>query len=340
MLLNTLNVMPGRKPLTACFAALLILTYSLIFSTAKAESYPENSISMVVGFGVGGSADRMARAMSPYMEHELGNTIDVINKKGASTQIAANYVLQQPGDGYTIFASAFTPYLANSILNGKASYAINDFTYINFQWFDFDLIAVNKDSDYKTIEQLITRIRNEPKAVKASVVQGSAGHLMLRLLLEANNIPQENLDLLSFNGGGKARAAIVSGKVDFGAISAQGSEGIRKFLRPLAVVNDTRSDKWDAPTINQALIPLNVTVPILPGSIRGFAVSSEFKQKFPERFETLNMAIQNTLTRKDVQKFLKKSDIGGVWIGHEKSTELMQQNFEIFKKYAYLLKDQ
>ncbi|EPJ45119.1 MAG: hypothetical protein OFPII_29760 [Osedax symbiont Rs1] len=327
---------------TSLFKSVLVTAIAVTsfnVHAAAADDYPNKPINLVVGFGVGGSADRMTRAMSTFLADELGEPLKIINKKGAATQIAANYVLKRPGDGYTVFASTFAPYLASTVLNGNASYTIDDFTYINFQWFDFDLIAVNKDTKYKSLTELLETIKKYPKKVKASVVQGSAGHLMLRLLLEKHNIPQQNLSLVTYNGGGKARAAVAGGQVDMIAISAQGSEGIREFLRPLAVVRDERSDKWDAPTINDALKSSNITVPVLPGSMRGFAVSTEFKQKYPERFNKLSLAIQNTLARKDVQKFLKRSNIGGVWVGPEKSKQLMESNFSAFKKYAYLMKD-
>ena len=328
-----------KKTLALTFTAVTCSAALLAPQVMAADDYPSKPVNMVVGFGVGGSADRMTRAMSSFIGDELGEPIKVINKKGAGTQIAANYVLKRPGDGYTVFASTFAPYLTNTILNGDASYTIEDFTYINFQWFDFDLIALKKDSQFNDLEEVLEKIRSEPKAVKAAVVQGSAGHLMIRILLDANNIPQENLALVTYNGGGKARAAIAGGQVDLIAISAQGSEGIREFLKPIAVVSDERSDKWDAPTVNDALKGLSITVPVLPGSMRGFAVSTEFKQKYPERFDKLSLAFQNTLTRKDVQKFLKSSDIGGVWVGSEKANELMKGNYEVFEEYAHLLKN-
>ncbi len=327
------------KYIPAAIAIIIAISLLTSIKVIADDNYPNKPINFVVGFGVGGSADRMTRSMSSFIGDELGEPIKVVNKKGAGTQIAANYILNRPGDGYTVFSSAFAPYLANTILKGNAGYTIDDFTYINFQWFDFDLIAVNKDTEFTSLEQLLTKIRNEPKAVRASVVQGSAGHLMVRLLLDVNNIPQENLALVTYSSGGKARSAVAGGQVDFIVISAQGSEGVREFLRPLAVVREERSDKWDAPAVNEALQPLKTTVPILPGSMRGFAVSTEFKQKHPERFEKLTMAMQNTLARKDVQKFLRRSEIGGVWVGPEKSTELMNQNFEIFKKYSHLMKN-
>ncbi len=291
----------------------------------------------MVGFGVGGSADRMTRAMSSFVSEELGQPVKVINKKGAGTQIAANYVLNRPDDGYTVFASTFAPYLPNTILKGNASYTVNDFSYMNFQWFDYELIAVNKDTEYKDLASLVTAIKEKPKAVKAAVVQGSGGHLMAKLLLEKNGIPQENLNLVTFNSGGKARSAVAGGQVDFIIISAQGSEGIREFLRPVAVVRDSESERWDAPTVNDALKPLGTEVPVLTGSMRGFAVTNEFKNKYPERYKKLAKAFESALARKDVQKFLKSSEIGGAWVGPNRSTELMVQNYETFKKYKHLL---
>jgi tripartite-type tricarboxylate transporter receptor subunit TctC len=302
-----------------------------------ADNYPKKPVNFVVGFGVGGSADRMTRAMSSFVSEELGQPVKVINKKGAGTQIAANYVLNRPDDGYTVFASTFAPYLPNTILKGNASYTVNDFSYMNFQWFDYELIAVNKDTEYKDLASLVTAIKEKPKAVKAAVVQGSGGHLMAKLLLEKNGIPQENLNLVTFNSGGKARSAVAGGQVDFIIISAQGSEGIREFLRPVAVVRDSESERWDAPTVNDALKPLGTEVPVLTGSMRGFAVTNEFKNKYPERYKKLAKAFESALARKDVQKFLKSSEIGGAWVGPNRSTELMVQNYETFKKYKHLL---
>ncbi|WP_375748807.1 Bug family tripartite tricarboxylate transporter substrate binding protein [Vibrio sp. HN007] len=306
-------------------------------SMAVADNYPNKPINFVVGFGVGGSADRMTRSMSGFISEELGQPIKVINKKGAGTQISANYVLARPDDGYTVYSSTFAPYLTNTILKGQAKYSVEDFSYINFQWFDKELIAANRNTPYKDLASLITAIKEKPKSVKAAVVQGSGGHLMAKLLLDKNGIPQENLNLVTFSSGGKARSAVAGGQVDFIIISAQGSEGIREFIHPLAVVNDTASEHWNAPAVNDALKPLNTEVPILTGSMRGFAVTKEFKEKFPKRYDKLASAIERSLARQEVQKFLKASDIGGDWVGPERSSQLMSENFKTFQKYSHLL---
>ncbi|GEK48660.1 Bug family tripartite tricarboxylate transporter substrate binding protein [Bisbaumannia pacifica] len=326
----------GKKTLMAGAAAAMLASLAMTTPVAAGD-YPDRPLDLVVGFGTGGSADRMTRAVSTYLAEELGVPVRVTNRPGAGTQVSANYILSRPDDGYTVYASTFAPYLTNTILTGGAQYGIEDFSFINFQWFDLDLIAANKDSGFEDLPSLLEAIRDNPGEVRASVVQGSAGHLMVRLLLDEAGIPQENLNLVTYNSGGEARSAVAGGQVHFTSISAQGSEGIREFLTPLAVVSDERIEQWDAPTINEALDPMDIEVPVLQGSMRGFAVTAETERQYPERYEILSEAIQNTLARKEVQDHLEGNDIGGVWIGPERSNELMRSNFEVFEAYADLL---
>ncbi len=320
-------------------AAISVLGFGLLSTNSQAKEYPSKPVNLVVGFGIGGSADRMTRSMSTFLSDELNGIVKVINKKGAGTQIAANYVLKRPADGYTVFASTFSPYLANTILSGGAKYKMSDFDFINIQWFDFELFAVNKDSKYNNMVEVLNAIKNNPKTVKAAVVQGSGGHLILKLLLEKYNIPQENLNLVTYSSGGKARTAVAGGQVDLIAISAQGSENIKEFIKPLAILKDKRIKQWDAPTLNETIKPLGFQVPVFSGSMRGFAVRKEFKEEHPESYAELTDAIKRTLATKDVQKFLKANQIGYAWTGPEESNKLMAESYKFFEQYGYLLKD-
>lgn len=314
------------------FVSLLLLCVSV-----AAEDYPEQPITMVVGFGVGGSADRMARAMSSFVADELGQPVQVINKKGAGTLLASNYVLSRPHNGYTIYASTFSPYMTNTIIEGNAQFTIDDFSYINFQWFDEELIALSKRSKYQSLAEVIEAIRDKPKTVRASVVRGSSGHLMVKLILESLGIPQDNLNLVAYNSGGQARAAVAGGVVDFIVISAKGSESIREYLNPQAIVSDQPSDSWGVLPLNQVLADKGVNIPVLPGSIRGFATSAQFKRDYPERFEKITAAFSNALANKELQELLDRGDIGRRWVGPQRSSAVIKTNFELISKYSYLI---
>jgi len=306
----------------------------------SAGGFPERPVTIVVAFGVGGSADRMTRTMSGFIADALGQPIQVINKRGAGTLIGSNYLLEQEHDGYTMLASGFSPYLTNTILEGNADYTIEDFAYLNFQWFDEDLIAVNKDSKYRDVPSLLAAIRDKPKTVRGSVVRGSGGHLIAKLLLEASGIPQENLNLVAYNGGGLARAAVAGHVVDFIIISAKGTETIREYVRPLAIVSDQRDPDWDAPTLAEALAATGIDMPRFPGTIRGFATSAETKRRYPDRFEKLADAMRTALANEKLIDVLDQASIGGRWTGPAKSEETMRETFRIFEDYGYLLKQQ
>ena len=60
-------------------------------------------------------------------------------------------MLRQPHDGYTILVASFIPSLSTAILSGIADYSVDDFSFINFQWFDEELIALNRDSQYRDL---------------------------------------------------------------------------------------------------------------------------------------------------------------------------------------------
>ena len=322
--------LPRRLPIAALLAVLLA-------GPGETVAYPERPVTFVVAFGVGGSADRMTRSLSAALAEELGQPVQVINKPGAGTLLGARHVLGRAHDGYTVLATAFSPYLFNTILEGLAEYDIEDFAYLNFQWFDEDLIALSKRSRYRSLAALLKALRERPKTVKAAVVRGSGGHLMARLLLEVSGIAQHNLNLVTYNSGGQARAAVAGGVVDFIVISARGTEPIREYITPVAIIAERRNAHWDAPTLNELLAPMGLSTPVMPGSIRGFATSRQSRQQYPERFDALAAALRRTLARPDVQRALARANIGARWLGPEASTAAMHNTFEIFEQYAYLL---
>lgn len=329
-----------RRGNVACLLAILAVFIGVQIAPVHAQddAYPERPLTIVVPFGVGGSADRMTRTMSSFIGDALGQPVNVINRPGAGTLIGANFFLARPYDGYTVLASGFSPYLINTVLNGSADYGIDDFAYLNLQWFDEDLIALYHDAPYRDLAGLLDAIRHNPGTVRGAVVKGSAGHLTANLLLEANGIPLENLNLVAYNSGGLARAAVAGGVVDFIIISARGCESIAEYLRPLAVNNDVANTTWGVPPLNELLEPLGTRVPVLPGSIRGFATSSEFRERHPRRFRRLRDALFEVMENPQLQDMLDQASIGRRWIGPDASAALMRENYELYKAYVHLIR--
>lgn len=305
---------------------------------AAAADWPDRPVTVVVGFGVGGSADRTARAISSFLPDHLGVPVRVVNRPGAGSQLGATYVLSQPADGNTVFFSAISPYLGTSVLLGNADYTLDDFAFVNGQWTDWDLLAVNKERPYKTLAELLTAIKENPGKLKVSLVFGSSGHLSTLLLLDAMGLPHDSLNMVSYDSGAAARTAVAGGQVDFTILGGEGSEGVRDFIRPLAVFRRSPHPNWDAPPVLDALKPLDIEIPVVLGSMRGMATSAAFKKNHPERFQKLVNAYKTALEDKKVQKFMKRSKIGAEWIGPEETTARIQEMFEVFEKYKTHLK--
>jgi tripartite-type tricarboxylate transporter receptor subunit TctC len=296
-----------------------------------AEIYPNRPITIVVGFGEGGSTDRMVRSMSYTLQEELKTPIKIINIKGDGSLNASKYVLKQLDDGYTIYASTFLPYLVNSILKKDSNFTIKDFSIINFQWFDFDFIAVNKNSEFNSILELLQHIKNKKnKKLTVAVLQDSSAHLLLKILLKKMNLSLSDINIKFYDGGEKARNALKNSIVDFIIIGAQGSEHYRNFIKPLVVIKKARSKKWDAPTLNEELIKLNIQVPAVEGSIRGFAVSTKFKENHPNRYNLIIKSFKNILSKKKMQNHLKRMKIGSTWLGPIESEKILYETFNIF----------
>jgi tripartite-type tricarboxylate transporter receptor subunit TctC len=72
----------------------------------SAAGYPSKPIRVIVPFAAGGGNDIFARLVGNKLSEILGQPVINENKPGAGGRIAAEYVMNQPKDGYTIFIGA------------------------------------------------------------------------------------------------------------------------------------------------------------------------------------------------------------------------------------------
>jgi tripartite-type tricarboxylate transporter receptor subunit TctC len=321
------------------YISILFAVILLCPQGSQADDYPNQPLEIIVPFGKGGSTDRMTRIMTKLLKEELTQPVGIKNIPGEGTLLGTSYFLNQIQDGYFLFSSTFSPYLTNTILSGKSSYTINDFEILNMQWFDYDFIAVHKDSSFNTLADLLNHLKKNSSTLTVALMYRSSGHLLFKLLLKELSIQKSHVKIKFYNGGKEARAALINKKVDFIVISAQGSKYVREFMKPLAVSKSTRAKRWDAPTLNEALSSQHVTLPIITGSMRGFGVSRKFKTDYPGRYKILTDIFKKILAKKRAQNILKNNGIGYIWLAPKKSNELLNNSFTLFKKYNYLLND-
>lgn len=304
------------------------------FNAQAADDWPNQQLTFVIALGPGGSADRTARLVAQRMQEKLGVPIRAVNQQGGGGHVGHTYFMGMPKDGSTFLFTSIHPYISSAILNKDADYDLDDFAFINGQWTDRDLFALNAELPFETLEEFMEAVAENPGKYRVSVVPGSTGHLNTILLLEAFGLDDDALNIVTYESGGAARTAVSGGQVDMTVLAADGSVSIKEFVRPLAVASDERLDDWDAPTLNEALEAAGRdTVPVLVGSMRGLAAHKEFREEYPERFEKFAKAYEEVLADPDFQQQLKEQNIGSDWLGPEKTTEVVKENFKILEDY-------
>ena len=97
----------SKRRLVVTLAAMAGLALA---APAQAQgSYPNKPIRLVVGYSPGGAADIIARILAESLQRQLGQSVVVDNKPGASGNIGAMAVVRSPSDGYNLLFTAQSP---------------------------------------------------------------------------------------------------------------------------------------------------------------------------------------------------------------------------------------
>ena len=83
-------------------AAAMLLVAAI--SPAPAQEWPARTVTVIVPFSAGGTADLFARLLTTHMQQKLGGSFIVENRAGAGGNIGAGAVAKAPNDGYTLLA--------------------------------------------------------------------------------------------------------------------------------------------------------------------------------------------------------------------------------------------
>lgn len=180
-------------------------------------AYPERDVTGVITWGAGGGTDVAMRGYAPYAEEALGRKLVLQNKPGASGAIGANFVLQQPADGYTLLMGAEPQALFRVM-------ALADFDYDRFYPVNIAAIAnsvllvVRPDAPWKSTEELIAHVQANPKKVKQ--YSSGPGTVPYTVNTMVASLTRFETILVPFDGEGPGIAALQGGHVDIGFVAS------------------------------------------------------------------------------------------------------------------------
>ena len=239
-----------RRTLTR---ALLALAAASSMGAAQA-AWPDKTVSIVVPYAPGGTADALARLLAQHLGPRLKTTVVVLNKAGASGVIGQNEVARAPADGYTVLYDA-TPLSINPHLQKLPYDAEKDLQPVTLVAVTPMLVAVPKNSPYNTLPDLIKAAKQSTgKITFGSGGQGTVQYMGAELFAQAAGIQMLHVP---YKSGGPFIQAILAGEIDVGfanvpALTAHVKGGM---VRPLAITSGARNPGYpDVPTIGESAI--------------------------------------------------------------------------------------
>ena len=93
---------------------------------ASALDYPTRPVRIIDGFPPGGASDIVARLSAQWLSQRLHQQFIVENRPGASSNIAAEEVVQAPADGYTLLLITATNAINATLYNHLSFNFIRD----------------------------------------------------------------------------------------------------------------------------------------------------------------------------------------------------------------------
>lgn len=240
----------------------------VLTATAHAAWPDDKPIEVIVGFAAGGETDTMARGLAPFIQKHLGGKANliVVNKVGASGEIANAYLQRAAPDGYTIGVVNVPPLLFVP-LTKKAQYDPKELSLIGRAVSDPTFLVTRASSPYTTLKQIVAALKENPNTLSFGYNGvGTNGHLAMLQLQLATGI---QINDIPFNGSSQSKNALLGGHTDFMFTSLTAVSAPEKEAVPLRIVTqfmDTRASALkDVPTAKEQGI--NAVMP----ADRGFA---------------------------------------------------------------------
>ncbi|MBV7483312.1 tripartite tricarboxylate transporter substrate binding protein [Bordetella sp. BOR01] len=247
------------------FAAGLLLGWAAAVQAvpvSAAPAYPNKPITLIVPFPAGGPTDIVARVVGQKLSEDLGQTVVIDNKPGASSVIGAGQVARAPADGYTLLLN-YSGHVINPYLKTDLPFdPLKDFVPIVGLASTPQILVVSPKIKANSLAELIQQAKtsNDPLTFASSSV-GAPGHLAGELFGQMAGV---RLMHVPYRGSAPALTDLIGGQVDMMFDSAPSSINFVRTgkLRALGVTSTVRSAVApELPTLNES-------------GLKGFAITT------------------------------------------------------------------
>jgi tripartite-type tricarboxylate transporter receptor subunit TctC len=298
----------------------LFIAATALVAPARAQSFPDRPLRLLVSFPPGGAADFVGRLLAQFMSPRLGQPVVVENRPGSNGNVAGDVVLHAAADGYTLLLSSGSLYTVNPHLYAKMTFdPFKELAPVASVVSDELLLAENTALPPKTFKDFIAYAHAaKPPLLYGSIGNGSEHHLAMELLkgqagLQMTHVP--------YRGGGPAAIGVMRGEVAamFGGGSVTPLVQAGK-LRALAVSGRKRVPLFPGlPSISEFYPDYNVTIwqvvsvpagtpPAVIARLRGAANYAIAQPEFAQKLEKAGAGEPYATTPDELKARLRSDD--------------------------------
>jgi tripartite-type tricarboxylate transporter receptor subunit TctC len=223
---------------------------------ARADTYPNRPIRLIVPFAAGGANDIVARLIQPGLEKALGQSLVIENKPAASGTVGTDMVAKAPPDGYSLLM-ALTTHTVNPAVNPKLPYDTEkDLAPVILIGKLPLLFILSNHVAAKTLPEFVALAKANPgKFNYATPGASSQAHLLLAAWSRLAGIEMQHIP---YRGGAPAVLGTVTGEAHITAMSPIASlpQIQAGNLRAVAVGSLARDPHFpDLPTVSESGFP-------------------------------------------------------------------------------------
>lgn len=222
----------------ATLISAVVLASLIAMSGASGDPWPSQPIKVIVPLSPGSAADIVPRIVFEQVGTQLGQTVIVENRPGASGTIGARAVAMADPDGYTLLAHSSAHVISPSTVANLPYDPIKDFAAVAPLGNLPLVLVIAPSKNIKTIQDLVALGKQRPITF-GSIGVGSPIHLaMERLRLSAGF----QVQAIPFKGAPEALLEVMTGRVDvyYAPVPAALPQVRQGKLVALAVSSPTR----------------------------------------------------------------------------------------------------
>ena len=227
--------------------------------SALAQGYPAKTIRLITPYPPGGGIDASARIIGQALSEQLGQTVIVDNRAGATGRIGTELAAKSSGDGYTLLLGSSAPNAIIPAASPTVAYdAVRDFAPISLVGKASYVLVVHPSLPVNSVKELIALAKANPgKLTFASSGVLGASHLAAELLSRTANI---SLVHVAYKGTGLAAVSVLTGEtvMSFAGGAEATTLVAAKRLRALGTTGSKRAASG-LPTMSETLPGYDVT---------------------------------------------------------------------------------